>query len=345
MVKWIFERCVSFSAVLFDDISALVVLVQHLQSICQLSLVRTVSGVFSQTSCFVFYQYLFGVGCSFACGNTDPWLILSQDDEEEPEEEPEWDIPGVTVEAQAPVQSTPKVAVGIENRKTSIKLNKPVYVGMTVLDLSKLLMYQFWYKVLKPRYPEGKVRLCYTDTDSLILQVYTDDVYDDMKQNLDEYDTSNYPPEHKTYSTANKKVVGKMKDELGGKVMTEFVGLRSKMYSYVGEESGKRAKGVKKTVLRNTVCHEDYKACLLNQAECSRQMPGLRSHSHRIYGETVTKIALSPLDTKRYILADGITTLAFGHKDIPTQTQDTPMEVGAPIQPPTLDFCIPQLYF
>ena len=71
--------------------------------------------------------------------------------------------------------------------------------------------------------------------------------FTDMKKNLDEYDTSNYSPGHPLFSTANKKIIGKFKDELGGKVMTEFIGIRPKMYSYVGEESGKRAKGVKKS--------------------------------------------------------------------------------------------------
>ena len=74
-------------------------------------------------------------------------------------------------------------------------------------------------------------------------------------------------------------------------------------------------------------------------------MPNLRSYQHTIHGETVYKVALVPLDTKRYILDDGVTTLAFGHKDIPTQTLDTPMAIEAPIQPPTLDFSIPQLDF
>ena len=157
--------------------------------------------------------------------------------------------------------------VGIQNHKEKVLLNKPIYVGMSVLDLSKHLMYDFYYKTLKPRYPEGKVRLLYTDTDSLILQVYTKDIYDDMKKNLDEYDTSNYSPDHPLFSNTNKKIIGKFKDELGGKVMTEFIGIRPKMYSYVGEESGKRAKGVKKSILQNGITHEDYKTCLFEKEE------------------------------------------------------------------------------
>ena len=228
--------------------------------------------------------------------------------------------------------------VGIQNHKEKVLLNKPIYVGMSVLDLSKHLMYNFYYNNLKKTYCD-KIKLLYTDTDSVIIHVQTEDIYQDIAQNLDNYDTSNYQPNHPLFSNTNKKIIGKFKDELGGQLLTEFIGIRPKMYSYTGEESGKRAKGVKKSVLKKTISHEDYKTCLLEKKVYSRDMPGLRSYKHTIHGETVTKIALSPLDTKRYILADGITTLAFGHKDIPTHTQDTPL------QPPTLDFSIPQLDF
>ena len=209
--------------------------------------------------------------------------------------------------------------VGIQNHKEKVLLNKPIYVGMSVLDLSKHLMYNFYYNTLKARYGEN-VRLLYTDTDSVVIHVQTEDIYADMAQNLNDYDTSNnYSPGHPLFSDQNKKVIGKFKDELGGKVMTEFIGIRPKMYSFIGEESGKKAKGVKKSVLQNSITHEDYKKCLLNREVFSRDMPGLRSYHHVIKGETVHKVALSPLDTKRYIL-DGITTLAFGHKDIPAHT-------------------------
>ena len=206
--------------------------------------------------------------------------------------------------------------VGIENRKVSVTLNKPVYVGMSVLELSKWLMYDFYYNLLKPTYPEGGVHLLYTDTDSFILHFRTDDIYDDIKKTSCHYDTSNYPADHPAFSNTNKKVVGKFKDELGGKLLTEFVGLRSKMYSYAGEECGKRAKGVKKSVLKKAIVHEDYRTCLFSSLVHTRDMPGLRSHAHRVYGETVRKVALAPLDTKRYILQDGVNTLAFGHVDI-----------------------------
>ena len=242
--------------------------------------------------------------------------------------------------------------VGIQNRKEKVLLNKPIYVGMSVLDLSKHLMYNFYYNKLKKTYGDN-IRLLYTDTDSVIIHVTTDDIYQDMQANIIDYDTSNYPADHPLFSNTNKKIIGKFKDELGGKQMTEFIGIRPKMYSYVGEDSGKRAKGVKKSVLKKTITHKDYKNCLIKNEVYSRDMPGLRSYKHTIHGETVHKVALAPLDTKRYILDDGISTLAFGHVDIPTSASNTTephtpapdtMEVEAPtaqtdfapLQPPAL---------
>ena len=124
--------------------------------------------------------------------------------------------------------------VGIQNHKEKDLLNKPIYIGMTVPDLSKHLMFDFYYNNLKKTYSD-KIQLLYTDTDSLIVKVDTEDIYADMAQNLDDYDTSNYPADHPLFSNTNKKIIGKFKDELGGQLLTEFIGIRPKMYSYVGE--------------------------------------------------------------------------------------------------------------
>ena len=188
--------------------------------------------------------------------------------------------------------------VRIQSHKEKVLLNKPIYVCMSVLDLSKMLMFDF-YNTLKARYGD-KIRLLYTDTDSLIVKVDTEDIYADMSLNADLYDTSNYQSDHPLYSDQNKKIIGKFKDELGGKVLTKFIGIRPKMYSFVGEESGKRAKGVKKSVLRKMISHEDYKTCLFEKKVYTCDMPWVRSYNHVIKGETVHKVALAPLDTKRH---------------------------------------------
>ena len=142
--------------------------------------------------------------------------------------------------------------VGIDMRKSRLLLNKPVYTGMTILDNSMILMYDFFYNHLKKQY--GKTcDLLYTNTDSLLLEIKTDDVYKDIKSNEKHYDASDYPKEHPLHSTANKKVLGKMKDECAGIPISEVVCLRSKMYSILkaDEKNIKKAKGVKKSVIKN----------------------------------------------------------------------------------------------
>ena len=136
--------------------------------------------------------------------------------------------------------------VGIHMRKRRLVLNKPVYTGMTILENSKILMYDFYYNHLKARYGP-RCDLIYTDTDSLLLHIQTEDVYKDMKEGSWMYDTSNYPNDHQLYDVRNKKVLGKMKDECGGEPSEEVVALRPKMYSI--KKAGrniKKAKGVKK---------------------------------------------------------------------------------------------------
>ena len=139
---------------------------------------------------------------------------------------------------------------GIHMHKTKLVLNKPVYTGRTILDNSKILMYHFFYNYLKARYGQ-KCQLVYTDTDSLILDIQTEDVYKDMQQCSWLYDTSNYPKGHPLYDDRSKKALGKMKDECAGDAIEEVVAVRSKMYSVkVGKKNIRKAKGVKKMWLR-----------------------------------------------------------------------------------------------
>lgn len=205
--------------------------------------------------------------------------------------------------------------VAVEFSRTKVKLNKPIYVGTSVLDLSKELMFSFYYDVLYPRYG-GQLKLLYTDTDSLILLIETEDLVEDMRQQQDQYDTSNYPTNHPLFSNVNKKVVGKFKDETGGKMMREFVGLRSKMYAYDCEDGDlcKRAKGVQGSVLKSpaiTLAH--YREQLGKAVPKVCEMNQLRHRRHRIHQESMKKVSLSGFDSKRYILPNGIDTLAYGH--------------------------------
>ena len=191
-----------------------------------------------------------------------------------------------------------------------------MYTGMKILENSKRLMYDFYYNYLKARYGE-KCELIYTDTDSLLLDIQTEDVYKDMKEHLWLYDTSNYPKDHPLYDSRNKKVLGKMKGECGGEPIEEVAALRPKMYSIRKAKSGiKKAKGVKKNVIEREITHEHYKQALFGRKQFMKKMKILRSEGHEMYGMCMNKISLSPFDSKRWIAGDGVHTLAYGYRAI-----------------------------
>ena len=119
----------------------------------------------------------------------------------------------------------------VESKPIKTIFNKPIYLGACILETSKLHMYQFWYDHLKNKY-NNKVELLYTDTDSFIIYVETDNIYKDMLENKILYDFRNYPINHPNYDITNKKVLGKFKDELNSLIITEFIGLKPKMYSF-----------------------------------------------------------------------------------------------------------------
>ena len=210
--------------------------------------------------------------------------------------------------------------VSVHMKKTSLTMIKPVYLGMCILDLSKTIMFDFHYNYIKSKYGE-KAKLLFSDTDSLMYEIQTEDFYKDISGDVkDRFDTSDYPENHPSgISTGiNKKVLGKMKDEAAGKIIKEFVGLRAKLYSFIMDDGGeiKKCKGIKKQVVESSISHEHYKTCLTTGKELLRKQNILRSYNHEVYTEEVNKVALSALDDKRYILKDGIRTLAWGHYKI-----------------------------
>ena len=226
--------------------------------------------------------------------------------------------------AKPNLKSPPKIfsenLVSVHLKKTSLTMNKPVYLGMCILDLSKTIMYDFHYQYIKPKYGE-KAKLLFTDTDSLMYEIETEDFYKDISEDVkDRFDTSDYPENHPSGipTGINKKVLGMFKDEAAGKIIKEFVGLRAKLYSFIMEDGkeNKRCKGVKTQVVKNSITHEDYKTCLKTGKEQLRKQNIIRSYEHEVYTEEVNKIALSAADDKRYILGDGIHTLAWGHYKI-----------------------------
>ena len=209
--------------------------------------------------------------------------------------------------------------VSVHMSITEVKIKKPIYVGATVLDKSKIPMYDFHYNYVKKNYGND-AELLDMDTDGVKYHIKTKDVYKDMINNIDSFDTSNYPKDHQSgiKSGINKKVPGKFKDELGGEIITEFVGLRPKLYSYVtmNNKEEKKCKGIRKTIVKNKIDFKNYKDCLFNKSIIKKEQYNIRSYNHQVFTEKQNKVALSPYDDKRYILEDQIHTLAWGHYKI-----------------------------
>ena len=221
----------------------------------------------------------------------------------------------------------------IEMKKTKVKMSKPIYLGLSILEISKILMYEFWYDYMKPKYNDN-VRLCYMDTDSFVMHIKTNDFYTDIASDVENrFDTSNYevntseptaePSSLERSALArrplptgkNKKVIGLMKDELGGKIITEFVTLRPKTYSFLTDDGkeDKKAKGRKKCVIKKMIKFNDYKKCLLNGKIILKSQQRFISNKHDVYNENINKIALSKNDVKRIVLSNKITSHRYGY--------------------------------
>ena len=208
-----------------------------------------------------------------------------------------------------------KHLVAIHMKNTKVYFNKPVYVGQAILDLSKTLMFNFHYNYIKKKY-HNKAELLFTDTDSLMYQIKTKDFYKDINSDvMDKFDTSDYPTNHESgiQTGVNKKVIGMFKDEVAGKQITHFVGLRPKLYNYKveNEKELKKCKGIKKNVVKKTIDFNDYVKCLFTGEKEMRKMKIIRSEKHEIYSKEVNKIALSSEDDKRQVLEDKVHTLAI----------------------------------
>ena len=199
-------------------------------------------------------------------------------------------------------------------KKTEVK--KPIYLGMSILDNSKTLIYEFWYDYVKPKYKD-KAKLCYMDTDSFVIHIFTEDFFEDINNDVERwFDTSNYDENDKRPLPIgkNKKVPGLFKDELGGKIITEVVALRPKTYAYLMDDGSdhKKAKGTKKCVIKQKLMFENYKDCLFNNKTVYRSQERFRSYYHVMYTEEVNKIALSSNDDKRLQTSDRNPTYPCG---------------------------------
>ena len=213
--------------------------------------------------------------------------------------------------------------VAVQCKIQTAVLDKPIYTGFNVLDLSKVLMYDWHYNYMMQKY--SNLKLLFTDTDSLCYEI--EDIYQDMKEDEHLYDFSEYPFDHPLYSTQNKKKIGKMKDELNPLPLQEFIGLRAKCYSLLFEGKVKNniiqhrnivekktAKGVKKIVKDKHLKHQMYKETLNSLKPIRVSQNIIQATNHLLTTRHSTKIALGAFDTKRFILEDGISTIAHGHE-------------------------------
>ena len=203
--------------------------------------------------------------------------------------------------------------MGCEMGKIKVVMKKPVYIGQAILDLSKIIIYEFHYDYMVPKYDLEKLKLCYMDKDSLVYKIKTEDFYTDIADDVPaRFDTSGYCPNRPLPVGLNKKVIGLMKDELGGKIMTEFVALRPKLYSYkkLDGSEDKKCKGIKKCVVKKTLTFEDYKTCLFIDYTEYRSQLMFRSSKHEVHTMEVNKVTLNRDDDKRISRKDGISTFA-----------------------------------
>ena len=201
-------------------------------------------------------------------------------------------------------------------KKTKVKMNKRIYLGLSILGISKTLMYEFWYDYMKPKYND-KVKLCYMDTDSFIMNIKTNDFYEDTASDVENrFDTSNYKVNKPSPTGKNKKIIGLMKDELGGKIITEFVTLRPKTYLFLTDDDkeDKKAKRTKKCVIKKMIKFNDYKKCLLDDEVILKSQQRFISKKRDVYTENINKIALSNNDDKTIVSSNKISSYPYEYQ-------------------------------
>ena len=218
--------------------------------------------------------------------------------------------------------------VAVHMAKTHVTISKPIQIGASILELSKDCMYDYWYNYCKNKWRKN-ISLAYTDTDSLVCRIQTEDFYEDIKDNIfQHFDTSNYQKNHMLYTDENEKVLGNMKDEAGGKIIEEVIFIRAKCYSILmdtdekcflskikeeidGKNSivYKRAKGISKSVTKKILTHQDYRNCVEQNIQKSVTVRRFDCNKHEVYTKENSKIALDNSNDQRYILPDGINTM------------------------------------
>ena len=217
----------------------------------------------------------------------------------------------------------------VDLRKVNALIDKPFYVGFVVLELSKLHMYNYHYRYIKKTFGD-KAKLLFTDTDSLMYHIEGVDPYEIFKADRKQwFDFASFPKEHKCYSPENNKVIGMFKDEAGGSQITEFVGLRPKMYSFLTTNPKQPEKHVAKGIqyaVAKSIKHAEYLEQLKRPTENRLMNRRIAAKLHQMYTLKTNKRGLCAFDDKRVILEDGVTTLPYGHYQVTGQE----VEIGLP---------------
>ena len=203
-------------------------------------------------------------------------------------------------------------------KKTKVKMNKPIYLRMSRLHISKILMYEFLWDCIKPNY-QDRAKLCYMHTDSFIIHVTTEDFYKDIANDVKQrFDTYNYDKNDKRSLPIGKSkiVIGLSKDELGGMIMIEFVGFRGKTYAYLTDDASehKKANGTKTCLIKRQLTFKKYKDCQSSNEIILKSQQRFKSDYHNVYTEQINEIALSSNDDKRLQTFDKIATYPYGTK-------------------------------
>jgi hypothetical protein len=215
--------------------------------------------------------------------------------------------------------------VCIEQRKVEVKMYKPIYVGACILDISKTIMYDFHYNVMMKKYTPETCKLLFTDTDSLCYHIQTEDVYDDMASIKERFDFSKYPQGHALHDESRMGELGLMKDTENGRIIKAFVGAKPKLYAFktlINDEDDDKyvetvkCKGINKCAVEQDVRFRHIENVLETLTPLRVKQCNIRSNKHQLYTIEQEKVAATAIDTKRWILDDGITSYALGHHKI-----------------------------
>jgi hypothetical protein len=228
----------------------------------------------------------------------------------------------------------------VELQRINVLFNNPIICAFSVLEISKTILYSVYYENFMKVYGPERLRLCYVDTDSLLIRLEAENLFDEMSKHREWFDTSNFDPTHPLYSKENQGVYGLLKSETGSNLILEYVGLRAKMYSLICVDSKEKrvCKGIKKCVINKELRHKLYKECLFSNIIFRHGMEQIKSKKHKLYTMHLNKISLCSFDDKRYILADPeIKTYALGHYKISKGFIDSTAYHAPPSPPPTLN--------